>query len=206
MTKTICVDFDGVLHSYVSGWQGFDVISDPPVMGAFDWLSCLIADDRFRVCVYSSRSAHRSGIEAMKRWFAKHGLAKDEIDGIEFPEKKPPAWITLDDRAICFEGVFPTADEVDNFLPWYQKPEVAMRDFDYSFQDRDLRRIAFLFNVVATGLREKDTIYEGATLRLLREARNAAITAYANKYGVDLFAPSAKLDAEITITPKKEDS
>lgn len=35
---TICVDFDGCLHAYTSGWQGAEVVSDPPVPGAIDWL------------------------------------------------------------------------------------------------------------------------------------------------------------------------
>ena len=34
----ICVDFDGVIHSYTSGWKGIDVIPDDPVPGAIEWL------------------------------------------------------------------------------------------------------------------------------------------------------------------------
>lgn len=34
--KTICVDFDGVIHKYSKGWQG-DVIYDEPVEGAKEY-------------------------------------------------------------------------------------------------------------------------------------------------------------------------
>jgi hypothetical protein len=40
MAKPIlCVDFDGVIHSYSSGWQGADIVNDPPTPGALAWLA-----------------------------------------------------------------------------------------------------------------------------------------------------------------------
>ena len=103
MAKTILVDFDGVLHSYESGWQGVDQILDPPVPGAIEWLKKLIDDERFSVCIYSSRSTDQHGILAMIHWLYDQGLTDHYVDQIEFPTEKPAAFLTIDDRAICFE-------------------------------------------------------------------------------------------------------
>jgi len=46
MSKPILlIDFDGVIHSYTSGWQGAGVISDPPVEGAFDFNCKLLSSN-----------------------------------------------------------------------------------------------------------------------------------------------------------------
>jgi hypothetical protein len=67
MTKPILVlDFDGVIHSYTSGWKGAAVIPDPPVPGALEFI--VGALDRFEVHILSSRSHQRGGRNAMKRW------------------------------------------------------------------------------------------------------------------------------------------
>lgn len=117
--KLVCLDFDGVLHSYKSGWQGPRNIPDPPVEGAIDWLIKLLYwDDSLRVCVYSSRSKYLGGRRAMKRWLTKHGLTLESLREIEFPTKKPAAWVTIDDRAIVFKGKFPEIEEIINFKPW----------------------------------------------------------------------------------------
>lgn len=70
----ICLDFDGVLHSYTSGWQGPRNIPDPPVPGALEFL--VAALDEGPVAIHSSRSGHWGGRRAMKRWLHRHiGIA-----------------------------------------------------------------------------------------------------------------------------------
>ena len=38
-----------------------------------------------------------------------------------WPIFKPPAMITIDDRALNFTGEWPTIDALDSFKPWYHK-------------------------------------------------------------------------------------
>ena len=129
--KTLCLDFDGVLHSYSSGWKGAKNIPDPPVDGAIEWVRSLLGCPEnvgigpryldFRLAIYSSRSRYFGGRRAMKRWLEKWGLDKYEIELIDFPLMKPAAFLQLDDRAITFIGVFPTVEEMKSFVPWNKK-------------------------------------------------------------------------------------
>lgn len=119
--KTILVDFDGTLHAYTTGWQGAAIVSDPPVPGAIDWLRAMLADERFDVQIYSSRSRQEGGIGAMVNWLVTHGMSADEVDALKWPTEKPAAFLTIDDRAICFDGVFPALDDVANFKPWNKR-------------------------------------------------------------------------------------
>ena len=129
----LCVDFDGVIHSYTSGWKGAAIIPDPPVPGALEWL--WKATEWFDVQVYSSRSKEPGACEAMKAWmitqakevfFPGHpmnvGYEQDEYP-ITFAHEKPPAFLTIDDRALCFEGNWSEIDaaELLNFKPWNKK-------------------------------------------------------------------------------------
>ena len=126
----LCLDFDGVLHSYASGWTGPRNIVDPPVEGAIEWLRSLlgIPEDvgiggrykNFKVYIYSSRSKYLFGRRAMKRWLRRYGMTKYEIELIHFPLFKPAAFLTLDDRAMCFTGKFPSENEMLKFKPWYK--------------------------------------------------------------------------------------
>lgn len=64
--RILCLDFDGVLSSYKSGWKGARCIPDMPVSGALEFLAEVVK--HFTVCIYSSRSRYFGGRRAMKRW------------------------------------------------------------------------------------------------------------------------------------------
>lgn len=131
-TKPIlCVDFDGVVHSYTTPWERADIIPDPPVPGAIAWLAQAAA--HFVVVIYSSRSKSPAGIEAMAAYIAAHALhqlgpdhpmAVAVGDVLEFSASKPPAFLTIDDRAICFNGDWSALDpaELLKFKPWNKAP------------------------------------------------------------------------------------
>lgn len=115
MKQTVVFDFDGVIHSYTSGWQGVDVIPDPPVHGIRQAISLI--RDYYKVVVVSTRCASESGRKAIEEYLKTCGI---EVDGIE--AEKPPATVYIDDRAICFDGYADTLlRKVLTFKPWYER-------------------------------------------------------------------------------------
>lgn len=124
MNKPIlCLDFDGVIHSYTSRWQGATVIPDPPVDGAIAFM--LGALHKFDVCIFSSRSGQAGGVSAMRDWLRTHAgqcwhesPAGPGLEDVRFVTEKPPALVTIDDRAITFTGVWPSIESLLSFKPW----------------------------------------------------------------------------------------
>jgi hypothetical protein len=89
----LSLDFDGVIHSYSSGWQGARVIPDPPVPGALEFI--VKATEHFDVQIFSSRSHQFGGRRAMKRWlkqqyFKISGIKEDDIWYIPEVRKEIP--------------------------------------------------------------------------------------------------------------------
>lgn len=122
--KTIYVDFDGVLHQYVTPWTNAETISDPPVEGAIAWLRELLQHPDIEVAIYSSRNQQPGGSGAMALWLMDHGMLEGEVAQIAFPTAKGPAWVTIDDRGWQFNGPpFPTVDELLAFRPWNRRGE-----------------------------------------------------------------------------------
>lgn len=135
MKPIISVDFDGVIHSYNSGWKGAHRIPDPPVPGALAWLVGMFEEDAVQVAIFSSRSKNLLGRMAMKAWLRKWIINDYQqmigpnwepmylglVEWIEWPWFKPAALLTIDDRAVTFNGTFPTTKEMLAFRPWYRR-------------------------------------------------------------------------------------
>lgn len=148
-TPTICVDFDGVIHSYERGWQN-GVIYGKVVPGFFEW-AMQAHSAGLKLVVYSSRSKSLDGVNAMKTWLAHQwspdedpfdaGLIRVLLDerwwfmsgagpepsfALSFAHEKPAAWLTIDDRAIRFAGDWSdpalSADAMRAFKPWNAQP------------------------------------------------------------------------------------
>lgn len=94
MQRALCIDFDGVLHSYTSGWQGHDVVADSPVAGAREACQRL-HDVGWKLYVLSSRSK----LEPVQAWLAKHNFPPMTLTRV-----KPIAIAYIDDRAVRFDG------------------------------------------------------------------------------------------------------
>jgi hypothetical protein len=128
---TLCIDFDGVIHSYEKGWQN-GVIYGTVVPGFFEWAEK--AAKNFELVIYSSRSKTNDGILAMTAWLVDQRRAWRDQGGMHetdaplsfsFAHEKPAAWLTIDDRAIRFGGKWDSA-ELDpaallSFKPWMQR-------------------------------------------------------------------------------------
>ena len=136
MSKPIlCLDFDGVINSYKSGWFEAYFIPDSPVPGAFEFIHKALQE--FDVQIFSSRSHQDGGKRAMityMHYWAIRELTNDEptwaanavINAIcyrseAWPDVKPPAMVTIDDRAITFTGQWPDMETLKSFKPWNKK-------------------------------------------------------------------------------------
>lgn len=136
----LCLDFDGVIHNYSSGWKGASVIPDPPVEGSIEAILHYL-DAGFEVSIFSSRSKSIFGRWAMQRYIGNaiadywerggNALALRDAEcrsdafavagKLKWPWFKPAAFITIDDRALTFTGQWPTAAELRGFRPWNKR-------------------------------------------------------------------------------------
>jgi hypothetical protein len=119
---TICLDFDGVIHAYRHGWKDgtvYDAITD----GFFEW--AIEAAKTYRLVIHSSRNS-----TSIREWLSARAAEWHEINGhdqalpdFEFSGEKPPAYVSIDDRALTFTGDWSdfSIGRLSNFRPWNVK-------------------------------------------------------------------------------------
>lgn len=90
--KTICLDFDGVLHAYSRGW-GDGSVYDEPMPGAVDAVRKL--SEHYKLIVQTSRK----NLDDVREWLGRHGFPFMVVTN-----EKPPAVLYIDDRGLRFES------------------------------------------------------------------------------------------------------
>lgn len=111
----LCLDFDGVIHDYRRGWQDGEIYGDL-TPGFWEW--AVEAQKYFQLVVYSSRSKDKNGELDMTRWLIDQGWP--DVIKLTFAHEKPPAFLTIDDRALTFKGNWADFDPqgLRDFKPW----------------------------------------------------------------------------------------
>lgn len=110
--KTICLDFDGVIHLN-SKFVAPHIINGAPVSGVVEAIQQL--SEHFSVVVYSCRCHSVGGVAAIEDWLKQYGI---EVDGVV--DYKPQAEVYVDDRAIAFNGCWPdTIESIRGFKPYH---------------------------------------------------------------------------------------
>lgn len=121
----ICIDFDGVINSYKSGYKPNDdtFLPDPPVEGAREFL--LDCKEAFHeVFILSARCQTLEGMLAIVNYMKKWDLPLD----IPITFIKYPAEVYVDDRGYTFTGAFPNPWDLVGFRTWVNNSEQEETD------------------------------------------------------------------------------
>ena len=118
MPRTICIDFDGVIHDYNKGWQDGEIYGEP-LQGSLESIENFL-EEGYDVAILSTRATmdHGKGASQIEGWlrrkyvelFRSRGMtpaaatnsAVQFVGRILITSEKPPAIAYIDDRAIRF--------------------------------------------------------------------------------------------------------
>ena len=108
--KTLLIDLDGVLNTYVGGYQP-DFI--PPAReGVGEFLTALYQN--FELKLFTTRPQ-----QLAQKWLDDNKFSHlfSEVTNI-----KKPAWLFIDDRCLTFDGNYDSLlEKISNFSQWYKK-------------------------------------------------------------------------------------
>jgi hypothetical protein len=115
MKKTVCFDFDGVIHKYSRGWTtAIDIYDEPAedISVVFD----ILIHNSIEIVVCSTRAETSEGQEAIWKWLRKYELA-EYVSRVT--NGKPPAVCYVDDRAINWkatDSMYDLVGRIDSFV------------------------------------------------------------------------------------------
>ena len=111
--KSICIDFDGVIHDYSKGWQGIDVF-DKVLPGASEATNQL-HEAGYMIIIYTTRN----DTPALRDFLSKNNIYFDYINHNPY---QPKGSELGNDRGVCFKGNWEDAlHKIYNFKTWHQK-------------------------------------------------------------------------------------
>jgi len=107
--KTVLLDLDGVLNTYCGKYN--ENFIEPISDGAFEFVKNLSLD--YKVVIFTSRN-----LLLASKWIIENGL-EDFIENVT--NVKEPAYLTIDDRCIKFNGSFQDLkSNIEDFKVWYK--------------------------------------------------------------------------------------
>ncbi len=109
--KLLLLDFDGVLSEFDGKFE--EGIAGKPLPNARKAVFLLLRD--YRLKVFTTRDP-----KLVKGWLAEFGFPSLDVTDV-----KEPCSIHIDDRAICFEGVWndQLLNQIKQFTPWWKQPQ-----------------------------------------------------------------------------------
>ncbi len=137
--KTICIDFDGVIHDYSKGWQGEDVFSY--MIANADTGTSTLKKNGWTIIIFTTREKTKK----LEKWLHDNNISYDYInENPKQPEHtsgKIIADVYLDDRGICFNGKWDSwlIREIIDFEPWQERQKQEIEKLaSYSHAEDDI--------------------------------------------------------------------
>ena len=108
----LLIDLDGVLNQY--GKEKYSEFSIPKIKdGAKEFIKKLYSLNKYDLVLFTTRN-----MLLASKWLVKNNL---DIYFKDITNTKIPAYLHIDDRAICFQGDYGrTFAEIENFKVWWK--------------------------------------------------------------------------------------